>query len=466
MGLPFSDSELAAFQTYLTEFASAHPDPISPEGPLPVRLVCYYLTKPEMEAECLDWTLAYLEKTNCPEAFRLYIGRQVVSEMLELDSDAFLQEESFGGDERQMEASRVAVAVFSKVHEVCRRWSVEMPTVPRLRKSTFIHDVYTHAIKNTRRKMEDRHVMFPYLNPLLNANDGPSCSYYGVYDGHGGVDAAVYTAAHLHLNVLRHEAFLSNPEVALREAFLQTDKMFVEKAERESLRSGTTGVTVVIQGKRLYTTWLGDSQAVLCREGKPVTLMSPHKPEKEEERKRIEEMGGCVVYFGAWRVNGTLSVSRAIGDAEHKPYVWGQPDTSTFSLDGSEEFIILACDGLWDVTSEEGAIEVVKSHVESTGSRDGVANTLVRQAKENGSGDNITVVVVFLDGELTAGETDVLEETACSRQKKEENKEKAADSPSLGARKVKKYVSAPALGLKQSRQVKKPLQKIGESRKN
>ena len=41
----------------------------------------------------------------------------------------------------------------------------------------------------------------------------------------------------------------------------------------------------------------------------------------QDEKKRIEDLGGCVVWFGAWRVNGTLSVSRAIGDASHKPYV-------------------------------------------------------------------------------------------------------------------------------------------------
>ena len=118
----------------------------------------------------------------------------------------------------------------------------------------------------------------------------------------------------------------------------------------------------------------------------------------QDERKRIESMGGCVVYFGAWRVNGSLSVSRAIGDAEHKPYVWGQPDMATFDLDGTEDFIMLACDGLWDVLSRDRVVEVVTSHV-FTGSRDGVAKALVDEAKSCGSSDNITVVVAFLDGE-------------------------------------------------------------------
>ena len=54
----------------------------------------------------------------------------------------------------------------------------------------------------------------------------------------------------------------------------------------------------------------------------------------QDERQRIESLGGCVVWFGAWRVNGSLSVSRAIGDAEHKPYISGEPDVAEFTLEG------------------------------------------------------------------------------------------------------------------------------------
>ena len=46
--------------------------------------------------------------------------------------------------------------------------------------------------------------------------------------------------------------------------------------------------------------------------------MNPHKPQNEDEKKRIEESGGVVVWYGAWRVNGILAVSRAIGDQKLK----------------------------------------------------------------------------------------------------------------------------------------------------
>ena len=54
----------------------------------------------------------------------------------------------------------------------------------------------------------------------------------------------------------------------------------------------------------------------------------------QDEKERIESLGGCVVWFGAWRVNGSLSVSRAIGDVEHKPYICGDPDVIEYEFDG------------------------------------------------------------------------------------------------------------------------------------
>ena len=81
--------------------------------------------------------------------------------------------------------------------------------------------------------------------------------------------------------------------------------------------------------------------------------MEPHKPQTEAEKKRIEEAGGVVVWYGAWRVNGVLSVARAIGDRKLKEWVIGDPDVASFDLDGTEEYLIVACDGLWDVMDED-----------------------------------------------------------------------------------------------------------------
>ncbi|XP_034021468.1 protein phosphatase 1E [Thalassophryne amazonica] len=164
-----------------------------------------------------------------------------------------------------------------------------------------------------------------------------------------------------------------------------------------NLRCGTTGVVTFLRGRTLYVAWLGDSQVILVRRGEVVELMKPHKPDREDEKLRIEALGGCVIWFGTWRVNGSLSVSRAIGDSEHKPYICGDADHNVFPLDGSEDYLILACDGFWDTVSPDEAVRVVTDHLqENAGDTSMVAHKLVASARDAGSSDNITVIVVFL----------------------------------------------------------------------
>lgn len=104
-----------------------------------------------------------------------------------------------------------------------------------------------------------------------------------------------------------------------------------------------------------------------------------------------------MVWFGAWRVNGSLSVSRAIGDAEHKPYICGDADSASTVLDGTEDYLILACDGFYDTVNPDEAVKVVSDHLkENNGDSSMVAHKLVASARDAGSSDNITVIVVFL----------------------------------------------------------------------
>ncbi|CAG5870757.1 unnamed protein product [Menidia menidia] len=222
-------------------------------------------------------------------------------------------------------------------------------------------------------------------------------AFFAVFDGHGGVDAAIYAANHLHVNLAHQESFSQDPGEALCRAFKVTDERFVKKASRENLRCGTTGVVTFLRGRTLYVAWLGDSQVILVRRGQVVELMKPHKPDREDEKQRIEALGGCVIWFGTWRVNGSLSVSRAIGDSEHKPYICGDADHSIIPMDGSEDYLILACDGFWDTVGPDEAVRVVSDHLqENAGDTTMVAHKLVASARDAGSSDNITVIVVFL----------------------------------------------------------------------
>nr|XP_005907410.1 PREDICTED: protein phosphatase 1F [Bos mutus] len=173
--------------------------------------------------------------------------------------------------------------------------------------------------------------------------------------------------------------------------------MFLWKARRERLQSGTTGVCALIAGNTLHVAWLGDSQVLLVRQGQAVKLMEPHRPERQDEKDRIEALGGFVSHMDCWRVNGTLAVSRAIGDVFQKPYVSGEADAASWELTGSEDYLLLACDGFFDVGPHQEVASLVRSQLAGPqGSGLRVAEELVAAARERGSHDNITVVVVFL----------------------------------------------------------------------
>ena len=103
-----------------------------------------------------------------------------------------------------------------------------------------------------------------------------------------------------------------------------------------------------------------------------------------------------VIWLGVWRVNGNLSVSRAIGDAADKKFVIGEADVQSYDLDGTEDYLVLACDGVWDVLSGEELHQCVYKHLSSGGSKSNVARAIVEFAREEGSSDNMTAIVVFL----------------------------------------------------------------------
>ncbi|XP_060147087.1 protein phosphatase 1E isoform X2 [Globicephala melas] len=315
---------------------SAVPPPPQPQlpplPPLP-RPLSERITREEVEGESLDLCLQQLYKYNCPSFLAAALARATSDEVLQSDLSAHYIPKETDGTEGTVEIETVKLArsVFSKLHEVCCSWVKDFPL---RRRPQLYYETSIHAIKNMRRKMEDKHVCIPDFNMLFNL---------------------------------------------------------------ESLRCGTTGVVTFIRGNMLHVAWVGDSQVMLVRKGQAVELMKPHKPDREDEKQRIEALGGCVVWFGAWRVNGSLSVSRAIGDAEHKPYICGDADSASTVLDGTEDYLILACDGFYDTVNPDEAVKVVSDHLkENNGDSSMVAHKLVASARDAGSSDNITVIVVFL----------------------------------------------------------------------
>ena len=163
------------------------------------------------------------------------------------------------------------------------------------------------------------------------STDLPRCAFYAVFDGHGGVRAAKVAARELwkHVHGLLLRAFsesesgtLGQPEIelVLQQAFAATEQEILQQARRLRWDDGCTAVAALLLGSTLAIANLGDSRAVLCSSGQAVRLSRDHKPNVKSERERIVAAGGSVrVVMGIARLNGGLSLSRAFGDASHKP---------------------------------------------------------------------------------------------------------------------------------------------------
>lgn len=391
---------MADTEDYLTvyrRFFEAFAATVQHDDQLPVTVGGYYLCDSEIVGEIVDWTVQYLNLKHCPSSLVAPLTRIVVDE-IKCACKKQPTECGYRSADSTYQPLKLMKMVTGKVNDVCLRYhdNGKLATLPQPSPGPPISSC---AIKNTRRRMEDRHVVIEDFHTVFDIQDRSPTSYYAVFDGHAGTDAAIYSVSHLHQFLAESSFYPTDPERALKDAFSKTDMLFLEKSNRENLKSGTTAVCVLLRPKEqmLYVAWLGDSQALLVRNGQAVHVVNPHKPDRQDERERIEDMGGCVLFWGTWRVNGQLAVSRAIGDLGYKPYVTSEPDVTAVPLDGTEDFLVLACDGLWDFVTEEEAVMAVYEQIsEAPGDIEAVSQRLVQLSKQQGSTDNISVIVVFL----------------------------------------------------------------------
>eukprot|EP01033_Poteriospumella_lacustris_P008555 gene8555-6155_t len=251
--------------------------------------------------------------------------------------------------------------------------------------------------------MEDVHRVLPVLHEKL-----PDYSYLGVYDGHGGRQIVDYLETGLETVVAEELLFDddASPLERITRAFLRTDM------NTKVLNITTSGATAVVAllstdsngQRRIITANVGDSRAVLVEKTadsadesshKAIRLTYDHRAEDKEEQKRVMEAGGFVIRN---RVLGILAVSRSFGDHGMKDYVTAEPYVTIKDLDDASKypFLILACDGVWDVFSDQEAAELILERYSVEGPFVGAAQLLVEAAIERGSSDNITAIVAFL----------------------------------------------------------------------
>jgi len=293
------------------------------------------------------------------------------------------------------------------VHSCRQLWE------PQSSKAEYVKNVVYHYgvcdDVGLRPYMEDRHVVFGDVSG--NANQ----SLYAVFDGHGGARAADFCARNIPLvlsNALAggltgFEDASTEPSSALGTAFSYLDQWWLQLAASASpaMDDGTTAVAALVVADahkgaapgatKVFVANAGDSRAVVVkRSGRVQPLTEDHKPNRPDEMARIRAAGGTVQFFGVWRVQGVLAVSRAIGDRMLKPYVISSPEVTQYCVTPHDQYLVLATDGLWDVLSSTEVASVLSCLPDN--SAGAAAQLLVKEALTRGSTDNITALVVDL----------------------------------------------------------------------
>ncbi|PRQ21400.1 putative protein-serine/threonine phosphatase [Rosa chinensis] len=236
--------------------------------------------------------------------------------------------------------------------------------------------------------MEDYHVA------KFVRSQGHELGLFAIYDGHLGDTVPQYLQKHLFPNILKEEEFWVDPNRSISKAYERTDQAILSHST-DLGRGGSTAVTaILLNGQRLYVANVGDSRAVLSKEGRAVQMSIDHEP--NTERGSIENKGGFVSNMpgDVPRVNGQLAVSRAFGDKSLKSHLRSDPDIQDTYIDMNTDVLILASDGLWKVMGNQEAVDIARKIKDPMKA----AKELTAEALKRDSKDDISCVVVRFRG--------------------------------------------------------------------
>lgn len=243
--------------------------------------------------------------------------------------------------------------------------------------------------------------------------DGELCA---VFDGHGSNGHIVSRVARNQLpSLLLNQRKFMEWDQAFVSAFKALDKEIKLLETVDCSFSGSTAVVVVRQGEDLVIANLGDSRAVLgtsTENGIQATQLTEDlKPDVPGEADRIKKANGRVFAHESqphiqrvWLPNEDipgLAMSRAFGDFDMKNCgIIATPVVTHRRLTSKDQFLVLACDGVWDVLSNDEVVSVVVS----AKNKEAAAKAVVDEAHAAWKRkfplakiDDCTVVCLFLE---------------------------------------------------------------------
>lgn len=255
--------------------------------------------------------------------------------------------------------------------------------------------------------MEDAHAAVLTLEDGSTGNN----AFFAVYDGHGGGNVAKFAGKNVHKRLLAEEAYREKRyDEALKRAFLGTDEDLLADPGHTRDPSGCTAVAALLtHDKKIYVANAGDSRSVISVKGEVKPLSFDHKPSSDTERARIVGAGGYIEYG---RVNGNLALSRALGDFEfkknyslipQKQVITADPDVTMHEVTEDDEFLVLACDGIWDCLSSQQVVDFIRLKI-SEGKQlheigEEICGHCLAPDTSSGAGigcDNMTILIVAI----------------------------------------------------------------------
>lgn len=239
-------------------------------------------------------------------------------------------------------------------------------------------------------KGKANHPMEDYHYAEFRRIDKGELGLFAIFDGHLGHDVPHFLQKHLFENIIQQPEFWVKPVAATLKAYEVTDKVILQKAPELGFGGSTAVTAILLNGQRLIIANVGDSRAVLCRAGHAIQLSVDHEP--KSEKSSIEKKGGFVSTLpgDVPRVDGQLAVARAFGDRNLKAHLRSDPDIVDMDVDQTDEFLILASDGLWKVMENQDAVKLIRKVKDP----EAAAKMLTEAALTRKSKDDISCVVV------------------------------------------------------------------------
>ena len=330
------------------------------------------------------------------------------------------KENPFDIFEHSSEPIQLCPEIFSCYHSQLKQSTCSSEN--EFKKTDFIKGyAYSTSKGNIRDYNEDTITVRKIIDP----KDKNNYFYiFAIYDGHGGNGCSIYLKNNLYKNITECSM------IGLRNAINLTEQNFLEYEGVNQYgelddTSGSCASIVLIKNKKCIIANVGDSRCILFKNKRLFFATKDHKPNSHSEKRRIESAGGSVFQSTAivplyqngkmiempWRVNpGRLSVSRTFGDIEIKLEKFGgkknvvvsTPDIVEFELNDQYNFLVIACDGVFDVLSNMEILECIKIVLKINKNKKrkineicgDCASMIMKSSLVKGSFDNVSCIVV------------------------------------------------------------------------